>query len=78
MQNEVTGLIAETHGAHPVGRTDKECDGLKKGIITTPSISHFILQDVKTGLGVQILLKLHNIHMTSTDAFPLDPHFAHL
>ena len=26
---------------------------------------------MKTRLGVQILLKLHNIHMTWTDAFPL-------
>ena len=30
MQNEVSALIAETHGTHPVGRTDKECDGLEK------------------------------------------------
>ena len=71
MQNEVTDLIAKTHGTRPVGRTDREYSGLKSHNHYTFSLSFCILQDVKPGLGGQILVKLHNICMTWTDTFPL-------
>ena len=43
MQNEVTDLIAKTHGTRPVGRTDREYGGLKSHNHYTFSLSFCIL-----------------------------------